>query len=193
MEMKQQTSWTETGQLPPTTDLELLQKARCGDTGAFHELVDRHGPRLYGLAVRLVGNSADAEDVVQETFTGAFRGLRAFRGQSSVKTWLTQILVRQAVQHHRSRRRHATVSLDQPAAGVPEVPPGQRQADIRMDVSKAILSLGREHREVIVLRELQGMSYDDISTVLAVPKGTVESRLFRARRELQGLLKGYLP
>ena len=75
------------------TDSELVRRARHGDEAAFHELVDRYAGVLFGLAFSLVGHAADAEDVVQETFSGAFRGLRAFRGFSSVKTWLIRILI----------------------------------------------------------------------------------------------------
>lgn len=192
--------YMDNGQAPPT-DRELVSSARRGDLflqKAFHSLVDRHGPVLFGLAMVLLGNQADAEDVVQETFAGAFRGLRAFREQSSVKTWLTQILVRQAARlfrKNRAERRHTVLRLDPVAGGLdqrPAAPSGERQADIRMDMSGAMLALVPEHREVIALRELQGMSYDEIAEAIGVPRGTVESRLFRARKALQGLLKEYL-
>ncbi len=86
---------TDSADLGPT-DFALIQRARGGDHGAFHDLVDRHAGSLFGLAVSLSGNAADAEDIVQETFTGAFRGLAGSEGRASVKTWLTRILVRQA-------------------------------------------------------------------------------------------------
>jgi RNA polymerase sigma-70 factor (ECF subfamily) len=184
----------DNGHAPPT-DRELVKIARRGDQGAFHTLVDRHGPQLFGLAMSLLGNQADAEDVLQETFAGAFRGLRAFREQSSVKTWLTQILVRQAARHYRTERQHTVLRLDGGAeepAQRPGAQSGENRADIRMDMSGAMQALALEHREVIALRELQGMSYDEIAEALGVPRGTVESRLFRARRMLQGLLKEYL-
>jgi RNA polymerase sigma-70 factor (ECF subfamily) len=147
---------------------------------------------LYGLALRLLGNAADTEDVLQETFAGAFRGLRGFREQSSVKTWLTQILFRQASKLYRSEQRRRRITFDAQSAGrTPPAPQGR--ADARMDLAEAILALRPEHREVIVLRELQALSYDEIAAILGVPRGTVESRLFRARRELQELLKDYLP
>ena len=180
----------DNGPLPPT-DWELARRARAGDDSAFHALVDRHAQALYALAVRLVGNAADAEDVVQETLAGAFRGLRRFRGQSSVKTWLTQILVRQAAQH-RAARRQRTLRLDQ-YESVGATASAQPQSDARMDVAEAMLALEPEFRAVIALRELQGMRYDEMAEMLSVPKGTVESRLFRARRQLRELLKEYLP
>lgn len=181
----------ENGRLPQT-DLELVRRARHGEIEAFHALVDRHATYLYRLAVSLIGNAADAEDVVQETLTGAFRGLGAFRQESSVKTWLTRIIVRQAANHFRrgESRRGRTVALD--AAGQVAQGPAVQAADIRLDVHEAVLALRPDHREVIVLREMQGLSYDEIAQVLGIPRGTVESRLFRARRELHTLLKDYL-
>jgi len=179
--------------------LELARRARKGDEEAFHELVDRHAKDLFGLAVSLVGNSADAEDVVQETFSGAFRGLGAFKERSSVKTWLRRILVKQAARCHRRRGVRKAVSLDglSEAAvfllGKREAGPTTKDLDIRMDVLAVLEALSPEHRQVVVLRELQGMSYEEMAQVLGVPRGTVESRLFRAREKLRERLKEYLP
>jgi RNA polymerase sigma-70 factor (ECF subfamily) len=147
---------------------------------------------LYGLAVNLVGNPADAEDVVQETLAGAFRGLRAFRHESSVKTWLTRILVRQAAHHHRRQRRYWPGGVIAQPAPERVAPSDQGRADLRMDVEIALAALSPEHRQVVLLRELEGMTYEQMAAVLAVPRGTIESRLFRARRHLQELLKEHL-
>jgi len=180
-------------------DSELVRRARQGNDAAFHELVDRHAGHLFGLAFSLTGNAADAEEVVQETFLGALRGLRAFKGRSSVKTWLIRILVKQASRCHRSRRARETVSLDDLSEASttvlkkPQAAPSTRELDIRMDLLATLETLSAEHRQVIVLRELQGMSYQEMAGVLGIPRGTVESRLFRARRELKERLKGYLP
>jgi len=181
----------ETGPLSPT-DHELVSRARSGDRSALHTLVDRHARSLFTLAVRLVGQVADAEDVLQETFAGAFRSLATFREQSSVKTWLTQILILQAAQYHRTRLRHPAGRLDGLDVPARSDGPAGPAVDLRLDLGSALLALCQEHREVIVLRELQGMSYDEMALVLKVPRGTVESRLFRARRQLQHLLKEYL-
>lgn len=178
------------GQLPQT-DWDLVRRSQLGDQRSFHELVDRHARMLYGLAVSLVGNTADAEDVVQETLAGAYRGLRNFRAQASAKTWLAKILVRQAAMHYRSRKRRREDGSAQLESASPGEPASGR-SDLRMDLKQAILALSPEHREVIVLRELSGMSYDEIADALELPRGTVESRLFRARRALQELLKDYL-
>jgi RNA polymerase sigma-70 factor (ECF subfamily) len=181
------------------TDAELVRRARQGDETAFHELVDRYAAELYGLARWFVGNAADAEDVLQETFAGAFRHLRSFEGRSSVKTWLNRILVRQAARHHRSRARQRTVPLrglsdgSQAVLGGHEAEAPADDNDLRLDVLNLLDTLSPEHREVVVLRELQGMSYSEIAEVVGIPEGTVESRLFRARRELRERLKDYLP
>ena len=177
-----------------STDLELVQAARAGDAAAFHALVDRYAHSLFALAVSLSGNVADAEDMVQETFTGAFRGLAGFQGRASVKTWLSRILVRQAARHLRYARRHKAtfVSLETAVAQATMAAASSRpRADTRMDVMAAIRSLSPEHQGVIVLRELEGLSYDEMAEVLQIPRGTVESRLFRARRALQEQLKEY--
>lgn len=175
------------------TDGELVRRARGGDEDAFCLLVDRHARRLYGLAVSLLGNAPDAEDAVQDTLLGALRSLRRFRGEASVKTWMTRILVNTAAKLHRSRKVRRTEALDDGVyvSSAPTV--GPSQADLRMDVSAVLEGLSEEHRTVIVLRELQGMSYDEIAGAVGVPRGTVESRLFRARQRLKDLLKDYLP
>jgi len=181
------------------TDQDLVERARRGDQTAAHEIVDRYATELYRLAVSMVGNAADAEDVLQETFAGAFRSLPSFEGRSSLKTWLTRILVRQAARCHRSRGARKALSLDELseasraalAGGKPN--PSTDDLDIRMDVLSALDTLSPEHREVVVLRELQEMSYQEIADVLGLPQGTVESRLFRARRQLAERLQAYLP
>ena len=172
------------------SDAVLVEQAARGDERAFHALVGRHAEGLYRLAYALVGNRADAEDVVQETFAGAFAGLAGSRGEASVKTWLTRILVRQAARQFRRRAsRGKVIRLE--SARSPEVAGATQSADVRMDVQRAILDLADEHREVIVLREMQGLTYDEIAESLDVPRGTVESRLHRARRELARMLREY--
>lgn len=171
------------------SDFELLERARQGDTAAFHELVDRHATGLYRLACALTGDRAEAEDVMQETFLGAFQGMRGFRGRSSVKTWLIGILNRRAARHHRRRMRHPALPLE----GADRQPAARHAPEARIDVNEALGRLSPEHRQVLVLREVEGMTYAEMAQVLGVPLGTVESRLFRARQELKMQLADYLP
>ena len=184
-------------------DVELLRKSAAGNGKAFHELVDRHADRLYRLAVSLVGGATDAEDVLQEAFTGAYQGLAGFEGRASVKTWLTRILVTQAAKLRRDRKRHSRERSGE-ASGSPRdddearlapsvaLPGGAGLVESRIDVHAAVQRLSAEHREVVVLREFEHLSYEEIAQVLDVPRGTVESRLHRAREELRKRFKGYL-
>lgn len=176
-------------------DFELARLSGRGDAAAFGALVERHGRYLYGVAFALTGNSADAEDVVQEALAGAWKG--KFRGESSVRTWLVQILVRQAGMLRRKRRRHGRlVSLEAAAADGPAFeaagPSAAASAVARLDLAEMLAGLSAEHRAVVVLRELEGMSYEEMARVLEVPRGTVESRLHRAREELRRRYGGYL-
>lgn len=177
------------------SDVELLGRARRGDDAAFCRLVDRHAERLYATAVAVLGNEADAEDMVQETFVGALQGLRGFRGEASVKWWLTRILLNRIAKLRRWRRLRRTRPLDTVVGGPGEAvdggATGQAQVDIRLDVAATLAGLSEEHRTVIVLREMRGMSYNEIAETLGVARGTVESRLFRARRKLRELLGEY--
>ncbi|HEX4125870.1 MAG TPA: RNA polymerase sigma factor, partial [Tepidisphaeraceae bacterium] len=177
------------------SDEELLRRIRGGETAAFGLLVSRYGDNLYRLAVSLVGSAADAEDVVQETFIGALGRLGAFEGRSSLKTWLTRICVNQASKLRRSRhvRRATTLESNGEEARHDDAlasPAATGQVATRIDVMQMLQQLSREHRRVLVLRELEGLSYDEIAGVLAVPRGTVESRLHRARQELKRLYDG---
>jgi len=178
-------------------DAELVRDAAGGDNDAFHALIDRHAGHLFRLAVSLCGSAADADDVLQETFAGAFRSLRRFEGRSSVKTWLSRILVTQAALWRRGKGARRALSLsDAPGDQEPPAPArgtGPDKVAWRMDLQAALEKLSHDHREVIVLRELQGFSYDEIARALGIPRGTVESRLFRARAELREHLQSYLP
>jgi len=184
------------------SDQELVQASASGDSKAFHALVDRYAPELTRLARSLSRTRSDAEDVVQETFVGAFKGVSRFDGRSSVRTWLSRILVRQAAKAwNRSSRHRSTVSLDNPerAAGNWQRPDGRSgsvsttsSVDRRIDLHEILQTLGEDHRQVILMREIDGLSYAEIAEALGVPQGTVESRLHRARGELREKLAGYL-
>jgi RNA polymerase sigma-70 factor (ECF subfamily) len=180
----------------PNDETELLQQIGRGDPSAFKALLEQHARYLYGVAHSLTGgNVADAEDLVQETLLGALKA--KFRGESSVRTWLVRILVNQAAMLRRSRSRRggsSQVSLnDATEQHVPAKPnAGEAGVEAKIDLTNMLAGLSEEHRKVIILRELQGMSYDEMAAALHVPKGTIESRLFRAREELRKRFKGYL-
>jgi RNA polymerase sigma-70 factor (ECF subfamily) len=171
-------------------ELELLRRIEAGDQDAFRALVDRHGRYLYGVAHALLGNSADAEDVVQETFVAVIKG--RFRAESSLRTWLVRILVNRAAMFRRSwfRKAGRERSID-PESSVAASGSSQA-AEAKLDLTTMLATLSVEHRAVIVLRELEGMTYEEMAAALGVPRGTVESRLHRAREELKRKFKGYL-
>lgn len=178
-------------------DGELLRRAARGDGAAFALLVERHGRYLFGVAHALLGrDDADAEDVVQETLTAAVTG--SFRGESSVRTWLVKILVRQAAMRRRADRRRAkrvVAEGDLSDARLPDPPVtgvAGAATEARIDLTAMLATLSEEHRTVLVLRELEGLSYREVADALDVPVGTVESRLYRAREALRSRFKGYL-
>ena len=180
-------------------DVELLRAVGRGDEAAFKALVDRHAPYLYGVAHGLAGgNNADAEDLVQETLMAALAG--KFRGESSVRTWLVAILVNKAAMMRRSAaRRGPHLSLaggtgDESGSRPIEPATGSSVAgsEARLDLTTMLETLSPDHRAVIVLRELEQMSYEEMAAALGVPRGTVESRLHRAREELRKRFGDYL-
>jgi RNA polymerase sigma-70 factor (ECF subfamily) len=170
----------------------LLRRLLKGDEAAYKELLSRHGRYLFGIAHSLSGNAADAEDLVQETFVGALTS--SFRGEAAVRTWLVQILVRRAAMLRRKKARGGGTSDISVASGDPRLrsPSGAGGSDARLDLATMLSGLSPEHRDVIVLREIQGMSYEEMSAALGVPLGTIESRLYRARAELRKRFAGYL-
>ena len=188
-------------------DLALVRSAAAGDERAFHVVMDRHARRLFRIAMSLSRSREDAEDICQETFIGAYRGLATFDGRSTVKTWLTKILFRRAAKSwHKNRHLRRTIRLDAPVddngsgedgwtsgKGVPHVGERTGASDQQMDLMQVVQTLTPEYRDVVLLREVDGMSYAEIAEILGVPQGTVESRLFRARGELRKKLHAYAP
>ena len=182
--------------MPDQSDSDLLAQIGRGDQAAFRTLLDRHARYLFGVAHAMTGNDADAEDAVQETLLGALGSSTRFRGESSVRTWLVRILVNKVRMWRRSgQRRSSDVSLDgspvELASASGSSSRGASAADAKLDLTQMLAQLSVEHRQVIILRELQGMSYEEMARALEVPRGTVESRLHRAREELRKRFAGY--
>jgi RNA polymerase sigma-70 factor (ECF subfamily) len=179
------------------SDEVLAVRAAAGDPAAFEALVLRYQSRVYRLVRILAGNLPEAEDLTQETFIRAYRAIGRFRRDSTFRTWLHRIAVN-ATWSHLARRRHgiSLVALESDADGNmavtdvaacdddPETALIRRQA-----IDRALATLSTEARLVITLRDIQGLEYQEIATITGVPIGTVESRLFRARRRLRPLLE----
>lgn len=174
-------------------ELDLVRAAAGGDDGAFHALIDRHAPDLMRVAVSLSHRREDAEDLLQETFIGAYRGIRNFQGRSSLRTWLVQILTRQAAKSwHRNRHHRKAMSIhksEESGGGERTDLPGSdasvRSIEQRIDLNQILSGMPDAFREILVLREVRGLSYDEIAETLQVPRGTVESRLSRARADFR--------
>lgn len=179
-------------------DLAALEQARAGDTGAFEALVLRYQARIVNFASAMVHDAGAAEDVAQETFVRAWRGLGRFRAESTFKTWLYRIATNVARTHLDRRGRRARIadrSLDDEAepvqAGdVPSPAPDAETSLVRREaIDRALSELPDELRQALVLRDVEGLDYKEIAGVTGAPIGTVESRIFRARRRLRTLLR----
>ncbi|WP_460165777.1 sigma-70 family RNA polymerase sigma factor [Thermostilla marina] len=176
-------------------DAQLIKATLAGKTAAFGRLVRKYQDRLYNTMLHVAGNGVDAQDVVQEAFIQAFLHLDSFAQESAFYTWLYRIAFNVAATHR--RRRKPTVSIEDVRERVGEEPAGQdggpseeveRQERCRL-VREAIASLPEEHRQVLVLREIDGCCYETIAEILQLPIGTVRSRLHRARLQLKEKLK----
>jgi RNA polymerase sigma-70 factor (ECF subfamily) len=179
-------------------DRRLVAAALAGSTDAFGDLVRRHQDRLYNAVLRVVDNGEDAADVVQDAFVNAFTALGSFKGDSELYTWLYRIAFNAAISLR--RRRKPVASLDAARGSDPTVDPVDVSADARpgdsmerredeADLYRALSRLSPEHRDVLVMKDLDGQRYEEIAVVLGVPIGTVRSRLHRARIELRQLLE----
>lgn len=182
-------------------DLAAVRRCLAGESAAFGEIVARWQDRIYATVYRMTGDAEDARDVAQETFLRAWLNLRSFQGGASLGTWLHSIAINQVRSEMRRRgaqKRGAPVSLDaggddasiDPADARPAAPERAETKEHVALLRAAVAALDPDSREVIVLRDMQGLSYDEIASVTGVPVGTVRSRLFRAREELRGRLAG---
>jgi RNA polymerase sigma-70 factor (ECF subfamily) len=196
---------SEAERQPPDDDRDLVARAQTGDTRAFEELVRRHQRWVFTLAFRMIGDSAEAEDLAQEIFLKAYRGLGGFRGAARFSTWLHSI-----ASHHclnaletrsrqplsqRERDRPGDLGDDDPPPRLERVPNGGARADALLEqrdrarlVQAALARLRPDHRLIVVLRDIQEMSYEAIAESLGIELGTVRSRLHRARMALKELL-----
>lgn len=172
-------------------DRELAAKAAQGDINAFGGLFERYAREVFRLALSLGHRRPEAEDLMQDAFLAALEGIGRFEGRSSFRTWLTAIVFRQSSRHRRYGALRVMDSFDenQPVGAFLADSSGRQEQ--RLDVHAMLDTLSDEHRVVLVLRELQGLSYDEIAGVLNLPRGTVESRLFRARNQLRERFKDY--
>lgn len=188
-------------------DRELVRGAQQGDRAAFRELYDRYHRRAFAVAFGVVKNKQDARDIVQEAFIKVHRHIQNFQGTSSFYTWLYRIVMNLSIDHIRRNKKARNldyddkVGRDDDVAGdgalLPTILDGNpRKTALRKELAEAIQSalgeLPEHHRAVILLREVEGLSYEEMAKVLGVPKGTIMSRLFHARRKMQHSLADYV-
>jgi len=186
----------------PARDRELVARCREGDTAAFARLVSLHERMVFNLAARLLGDAEEARDVAQEVFLQVYRRLGRFEGRSSLKTWIYRIVVNQCHNRRRFWHRHGRDRedpLDERLAA-PRAPgrrpPGPYEEACAQErartVQQALLRLPFPQRSVLVLREVEGLSCEEVAAALGIPDGTVKSRLSRAREALRQSLAGLL-
>lgn len=175
-------------------DRELVGRARRGDQEAFSQLIVQYQVPLYNMALRMVGGRDDAADITQEAFLRAWAKIRTLR-DAPFKSWLFQIAANLCYDHFRRGRRYGEMPDDDQQAHIVPLglvaPDPQERAEVNERhrfVRQAIAALGEDLRLAIILRDVNGMSYDEIADVLRVPLGTVKSRIARARADVQEAL-----
>jgi RNA polymerase sigma-70 factor (ECF subfamily) len=193
--------------LRPRAEAQFIERLKRGDASAFEQLVAERSGEIFGLLFRLTENSEEARDLTQETFLRAFQSIHRFRGEADLRTWIYRIAINQARNRWRwwrRRRRDTTISLDAPQGDSTKTlmatlaesgnnPEQQTLAHEREVVLRSALQrVGRAYRETVVLRDIEGFTYEEIADTLGINVGTVKSRLARGRQELRQKLEGSL-
>ncbi|MHB1844842.1 MAG: sigma-70 family RNA polymerase sigma factor [Deltaproteobacteria bacterium] len=188
-------------------DSQLVRRAREGDKAAYRVLVERYQRRIHSFVLTILKDPDDADDVAQEAFLKAYRGLASFKGEAGFFTWLYRIANNLAIDLLRRRGHLIREELDDAifdegaeaaAGGILGTQLGQNPAETMLrgelaaKLEEALAQLPEKHRAILVLREVDGLSYEEISEALDIPKGTVMSRLFHARGKMQRILADYL-
>ncbi|MBC8029669.1 MAG: sigma-70 family RNA polymerase sigma factor [Pyrinomonadaceae bacterium] len=190
----------QTDRIKATSDEQIVQRALTGDAEAFGEIVTRWERRIFALAFGMLGREEDARDATQETFLAAFRNLRAFRGDAKVSSWLHRIAINQCI----TRQRRAKVRSESTLETEEEKRPASFAAPLRYSparvvegiertaaVRKAVNSLPMDLRQVVVMKEFEELTFQEISDALDLPLSTVKSRLYTALRQLQMRLQKF--
>ena len=176
----------------------LLQKARSGDVSAFEEIVRENEKTVYNLALRQLGSREDAEDAAQEVFMKAYTALGSFRGDSKISVWLYRITCNVCTDILRKRKDVVSLSVETEEGDTELELPDERfdpvalteRKELREQVAAALQKLPEDSRQILLLREIGGQSYEEIGETLELDIGTVKSRIFRARKKLCALLTG---
>jgi RNA polymerase sigma-70 factor, ECF subfamily len=190
------------GTMRSASDLALVARLRAGENAAFEELVGEYQPLVHSLSQRILGNAEDARDAAQETFIKVYRHLARFRGDASLKTWICRIAINQARSHERwfrRRRRDGTHSLDaddgqfvrlghlKSSAASPEA--ATLAQERHRQIERALTELKSDFRIAVILRDVEGMTYEEMAVVLEISIGTVKSRIARGREMIRSQLE----
>lgn len=185
-------------------DAEIVSFCKKGNADAFEDLVKKYQKKMLNIAYRMIGNYEDACEIVQDAFISAYKSIRHFEEKARFSTWLYTIVVnlsRNRLNQLKLQSSREAFSTDDPvhtdggelaaelASGEPSVLERLEKIDLQQKIQACIDSLDNEFKEVIILRDMQGFSYDEIGDMLKIPEGTVKSRLFRARETLRDCLK----
>jgi RNA polymerase sigma factor RpoE len=188
----------------PVEEIELVRRARRGDLAAYDNLVRRYQERIYATIYHMTSNHEDANDLAQEAFIKAFRALRSFKGGSSFYTWVYRIAVNKTINFLKQRKNKGQMSLDDLdfnaehdpdlVALVSDKTPRREVglAELQEKLNAAMQKLSEPHRLVVTLHDVQGLSHEEIAKIMDCNVGTVRSRLFYARQQLQAYLSDYL-
>ena len=173
-------------------ELALIQRCRQGDLGAFEELYRTHAGRLYSVAVRLLGNDADAEDLLQDVFLAAHRKLDTFRGESALGTWLYRLATNLCLDHLRSksgRSSQLTDPIDEEVGLFDATSSSLAQQTVtKMDLERALARLPEGCRAAFVLHDVEGLEHREVAEILGIAEGTSKSQVHKARLKLRGFL-----
>ena len=185
-------------------DLLLVNRAKEDDSAAYDDLIRRYQERIYATVYHMTSNHEDANDITQETFIKAYRALKSFKGDSSFYTWIYRIAVNRTINFLKTRKNRVHMSLNDVdfnaendpdlVALVSDKTPRRdlNLAELQEKLNEAMQKLSEDHRMVVTLHDVQGMSHDEIAKIIGCNVGTVRSRLFYARQQLQGTLSDYL-
>ncbi len=192
------------GEPAPVEEMVLVKRARQGDLAAYDELVKRYQERIYATIYHMTSNHEDANDLAQEAFIKAFHALKSFKGGSSFYTWVYRIAVNKTINFLKQRKNKAHLSLDDLdfnaehdpdlIALISDKTPRRdiNLAELQQKLNEAMQKLSEPHRLVVALHDIQGLSHEEIAKIMDCNIGTVRSRLFYARQQLQGYLSDYL-
>jgi RNA polymerase sigma-70 factor (ECF subfamily) len=188
----------------PVEEMELVKQARKGDLAAYDELVRRYQERIYATVYHMTANHEDANDLAQEAFIKAFQALKSFKGGSSFYTWVYRIAVNKTINFLKQRRNKGQMSLDDLdfnaehdpdlVALISDKTPRREVglAELQEKLNAAMQKLSEPHRLAVTLHDVQGLSHEEIAKIMDCNVGTVRSRLFYARQQLQAYLSDYL-